>query len=381
MAVGIIAEYNPFHKGHKYHIDKTKEILNDDIVAIISGNFVQRGEPAIINKHTRARMALLNGVSVVLELPVEYATASADIFARGAVNILDSCGIINRLSFGSEVGKIKSFENIADILNSEPLEFKEILKLESDRGLSYPLARNIALEKYMNLRLDFLSKPNNILGLEYIRQLKKINSSIKPVTIERIVSDYNSSKLSGEISSATAIRTALLNGKYNALSSVPENCIEILKNTRIPSINDYSIILAYILRTKSTEEIAEIADVTEGLENKIINTDFETVTNLIGKIKSKRYTYSKLQRALLHIILGITKKEQQKKAQYIRVLGFRKDKKELLSEMTKQAKLPVIINVKENENLLRKEIIATDIYNITINQRKGMEYITPVVIV
>ncbi len=381
MATGIIAEYNPFHKGHKYHIDETIKKTNDSIVAIISGNFVQRGEPAMADKHTRAKMALLNGVSIVLELPVEYATASADVFAMGAVNILDSCGIVDSISFGSEKGETKTFEYIAEILNSEPIKFKEILKAQLNKGLSYPTARNTALEKYTGKHLDFLNKPNNILGLEYMRQLKKINSSVKPITVERFVSDYNSLELSGEISSASAIRTALADNNISALSAVPKNCVEMIKDKYIPTINDYSNILAYILRTKSAEEISVIADITEGLENKIINTNFNKVTDLLENIKSKRYTYSKLQRALLHIILNINKEDQLKKPQYIRVIGFRKDKKELLSEMTKKAKLPVVVNVKENEDILRQEIIATDIYNIAMKKKKGMEYVTPVVIV
>lgn len=379
MVTGIIAEYNPFHKGHKYHIEKTKNILGGNIITIISGNFVQRGEPAMADKHTRAKMALLNGADIVIELPVEYATASADIFAFGAVGILNSCNIADYISFGSEAGKTEIFENIAHILNNEPEEFKEIIKSYIDTGISYPAARMNALKDYTGENIDFLNQPNNILGLEYIRQLKKLNSKIKPITVERIVSDYNSSELSGEISSATAIRQALKNKDYSSLLSIPENCVEMLKNRIIPSIDDYSQILSYILMTKTPSEIAEIADITEGLENKIINTDFVTVTELVENLKSKRYTYSKLQKGLLHIILGITKEEQQKKPQYIRVLGFRKDKKELLSELTKKAKLPVIINVKENEELLKKEIIATDIYNIPLRKPKGLEYTTPIV--
>ena len=299
----------------------------------------------------------------------------------GAVNILNSCGIINNLSFGSEEGKTEVFNSIAEILNNEPDDFKQILKNNLNKGISYPTARNKALEEYTGQSLDFLSKPNNILGLEYIRQLKEINSSIYPITIERIVSDYNSAKLSGEISSASAIRTALINKNNTALSSVPENCLELIKNNSIPILNDYSQILSYILRTKTANEIATYADVTEGLENRIINTEFNNISNLIGKLKTKRYTYSKLQKAILHIILGITKEEQQKSPQYIRVLGFRNDKKHLLSQLTKRASLPVIINVKNNEELLKKEILATDIYNIAKGNKKGMEYSTPIVIV
>lgn len=380
MATGIIAEYNPFHKGHLYHINETKKITNNDIVVIMSGNFVQRGEPAMADKHTRAKMALRNGVALILELPVEYATSSADIFAKGAVNILEASGIIDTLSFGSEKGSTDVFNKISDILNNEPKPFKTLIKKYLNTGLSYPASRTKALEEYMSLNLDFMNKSNNILALEYIRELKKLNSSIKAFTIERIVSDYNSINLSGEISSASAIRSALIKKDITALNSVPENVLDLINNNKIPSLNDYTSILSYILRTKSPKEISEYADITEGLENRILNTEFTATEELISKLKTKRYTYSKLQKAILHIILGITKEEQLNKPKYIRVLGFRKDKKHLLKELTEKAGLPVIFNVKENENLLKREIISTDIYNIPLNKKRGAEYTTPIAI-
>lgn len=381
MAAGIIAEYNPFHKGHKYHIEKTIENTKKDIVAIISGNFVQRGEPAMLDKYTRTKMALLNGVSVVLELPVQYATGSADIFAKGAVAILNSSGIIDTLSFGSESGSADMFNDIAQVLNNEPLKFKNLLKNYLNTGLSYPAARGKALENFLNKSLEFLNKPNNILALEYVRQLKFSNSSIKPITVKRLASDYNSTELSGEISSASAIRTALLRNDISALSSVPENCINLMHGKKIPVLDDYSHILSYVLCTVPPNELALYADVTEGLENRILNTDFRTISELISKIKTKRYTYSKIQKAILHIILSITKEEQQKAPEYIRVLGFRRDKKYLISEMTEKASLPVITNVKNNESLLHKEILASDIYNILIDNKKSTEYTTPLIIV
>lgn len=380
MATGIIAEYNPFHKGHMYHINETNKITNRDIVVIMSGNFVQRGEPAMTDKHTRAKMALRNGVSLVLELPVEYATGSADVFAKGAVNILEKSGIIDTLSFGSEIGSTDIFYEISDILNNEPKPFKELIKSYLNKGLSYPSARSKALENYMSVNLNFINRSNNILALEYIRQLKKLNSSIKPVTIKRIVSEYNSTDLSGEISSASAIRSALIKKDITAFNSVPENCIDFIKSNKIPQLNDYTSILLYILCTKSSSEISQYADITEGLENRILSTDFNCIDELISKIKTKRYTYSKLQRAILHTILGITKEDQQANPGYIRVLGFRKDKKYLLKKLTENASLPVIINVKKNENLLKREIIATDIYNIPLNKKRGMEYTTPLAI-
>lgn len=381
MATGIIAEYNPFHKGHKYHIEKTAEKTNEDIVALISGNFVQRGEPAMLEKHIRTKMALLNGVSMVLELPVEYATGAADVFAMGAAYILEKSGIINFLSFGSEAGTTSALEKTAIILNNEPPKFKTLMKDSLDKGYSYPLARNKALEAYLNKKIDFLNKPNNILGLEYIRALKNLNSKIKPVTIERIISDYNSSRLSGEISSASAIRTAILNKDYSALSSIPQNITDLINCDDLPTLNDFTQILMYILRTQSSQTISQYADVTEGLENRITNTDFTSINELIDKIKTKRYTYSKLRKAILHIILGVTKEMQSSPPRYIRVLGIRSDKEYLLKSLFKKSQLPVIVNVKANENLLSTEIRTTDIYNIPLNKKSGLEYTTPLVIV
>ncbi len=381
MTSAIIAEYNPFHKGHKYHIDETKKITGSDIIAIMSGNFVQRGEPAVTDKHTRTKMALENGVSMVIELPVQYATGSADIFAYGAVNILNACKIFDTLSFGSESGSVAVFEKAAEILNNEPDNFKSLLKQHLSTGLSYPLSRSKALEEYANIDTTFLNAPNNILALEYIKELKRLKSPIKPITIKRIVSSYNSNTLSGEISSASAIRSALINNDFKAFNSMPENCINTIKDKTIPLLDDYTQILSYILRTKSPDEISKIADVTEGLENRILNTDFTSISDLLNKLKTKRYTYSKLQKAILHIILNITKDEQQVPPQYIRVLGFRRDKKHLLTKLGSSSSLPVITSVKENEDLLKKEIITTDIYNIITGNKKGAEYTTPIVVV
>lgn len=381
MAVGIIAEYNPFHNGHKYHIEKTKEICSSPVVAIISPNFVQRGEPAICDKHTRAEMALKNGVDIVIELPVEYATASADVFAKGAISILNATSIVDKLSFGSEIGDIEIFNKTAEILCNEPVEYKAMLKGELKKGVTYPLARKRALEIYSGDDLSFMEMPNNILGIEYIRQIKEINSNITPITVERQGSGYNDRVLNGVFSSASAIREAIAKNDRNFIEAIPQNCIDELLGKECPSIDDYSNIISYILSTAKREDISKIADITEGLENKIMTTEFATATELIDKVKSKRYTRTKLQRAILHILLGITKEHQLEPPKYIRVLGFRRDKRNLLSEMVKKATLPVIINVKENENLLKKEIVATDIYNITRGNKKGVEYTTPIKIV
>ena len=382
----IIAEYNPFHNGHLHHINRTREITNcDNIVVIMSGNFVQRGEPAFINKNIRTKMALLNNVDMVIELPVEYATGAADIFSSKAVELIKSLGIVDNLSFGSESGSIEEFNNIKDILYNEPAQFKSVLKDNLATGASYPLARQNALEFILNKDLSFLNRPNNILALEYLLALKDTN--IKPITIPRIAASYNDKELSGNISSATAIRENILAKNYNkALEAIPNNCTIFFANyndtNSIPVINKLSTILHYLLRTTSTDELAKIADITEGLENRIKSlSQGELITELTSKIKTKRYTYTKIQRALLHIILNIKKTDQINDIKYIRILGLKKEKMHLLSELHTKATLPIITNVKNNENLLKKEIEATDIYNIMTKKQIGNEYTNPLIII
>lgn len=379
MNTAIIAEYNPFHKGHKYHIGQTRKITGcDNIIAVMSGNFVQRGEPAFTDKMTRTRCALLNGVDMVVELPVEYATSSADIFAQGAVDIIKAMGIAHSISFGSEAGNTEVFAKLMDILHEEPKGYKYELKYYLDQGLSYPLARQHALSAFLAIpfeNLDFLSLPNNILALEYMLALR--GSDIVPFTVERKTSQYNSTMLTGEISSSTAIKHAIEKGNLSeAISSVPDNCADIISSiTRLPSLDDYSDIFHYIIRTVSAKELSETADITEGIENRIISEAAGDKLSIIAeKVKTKRYTHSKIQRGLLHIILGITKEQQATPPSYIRVLGVRKDKIQLLSELTEKAALPVITNVKDSEKLLANEIRATDIYNIPLGIPKGMEY-------
>lgn len=378
MNTAIIAEYNPFHKGHLYHIKKTRENGSNNIIAIISGNYVQRGEPALLEKHIRAKSALLNGVDMVIELPVEYATGSADVFAFGGCDIIKKSGIIDSISFGCENSSTENFINIARLLNNESEQFKAILKDELEKGITYPAARAFAIGKCLGIDIKFLNNPNNILALEYIKNI--CDTNIKPIAIKRHISEYNSQKLTGDISSATAIRQALRHNNVSLYNSIPENTVDTLKNiNNIPDIDDYTQILHYILRTQ--KNINKYADITEGLDNRILSiARGQKISQLIEDVKTKRYTYSKIKRALLHIILGIAKTDQDMTGiKYIRVLGIRKDKIRLLSELSNKASVPVITKVADNENLLKKEIIATDIYNLKKN--KGEEFTNPLVII
>ncbi len=404
---GIVSEYNPFHNGHKFHIEKTrKETSSDFIIAIMSGNFVQRGEPAIFDKWTRTKCALLNGVDMVIEIPLYFATASAEFFSECAVRIMDSTGIIDTISFGSEAGKIEYIEKVADILYNEPEEFKNIIKEELSKGIVFPSARSKALEKITHIPKDILENPNNILGIEYLKSLKKIKSNIKASTIKREQAHYNSKTIESTIASATAIREYIKQNQIQkALYAVPENCKRIYSENlnlgKSPVFaDDLSHFLNYKIIMSSPEYISEISDITEGLENRIYKAISEnyTFSQMCDFIKSKRYTYTKIQRALLHTVLDIKKSDTEEFidngfSQYIRVLGFRREASIILKEMSKKSKLPIITNIKNansilNERglkMLEKEIQSTDIYkalspNKNFSQLKT-EYSTPMVMI
>lgn len=395
--LGIITEYNPFHNGHKLHIEKSKEKTNSKYcIVVMSGNFSQRGEPTIFDKYLRTKMALLNGADIVLELPLIFATASAELFSLGAIDILDKTGIVTNICFGSEEGNLEKFLEVSNILSNETLEFKQLLYKFLDSGLSFPKARLNALEKTLNKSLDFLNEPNNILSIEYLKAINKLNSKIVPKTIKREKAHFNSNNINGNIASATAIRQAFFKNNIDSIKNVmPNNCFKLIENisqNNIPIIDNYTNILKYILKVSNIENIKQIADVTEGIENKIMdNINVYSITELINNIKSKRYTYTKLQRTILHILLNITKNEQQYLKEnlnpYIRVLGFKKSSSHLLKELTINAKVPVIINLKNAKNqldknsmyYLNKEIMSTDIYYLSKN--KNEEYRQPLVII
>lgn len=395
--LGIITEYNPFHNGHKLHIEKSKEKTNSKYcIVVMSGNFSQRGEPTIFDKYLRTKMALLNGADIVLELPLIFATASAELFSLGAIDILDKTGIVTNICFGSEEGSLEKFLEVSNILSNETLEFKQHLYKFLDNGLSFPRARLNALEKTLNKPLGFLNEPNNILSIEYLKAINKLNSTIIAKTIKREKAHFNSNNINGNIASATAIRQAFFKNNIDSIKNViPNNCFKLIQNisqNNIPIIDNYTSIFKYLLKVSNIENIKQIADVTEGIENKILdNTNVDSITELINNVKSKRYTYTKLQRTILHILLNITKDDQQYLKEnlnpYIRVLGFKKSSSHLLKELTINAKVPVITNLKNAKKqidknamyYLNKEVMSTDIYYLSKN--KNEEYRQPLVII
>lgn len=384
--LGIIAEYNPFHNGHLYHIAKSKQETGAQyVVAVISGNFVQRGNTSIVNKWTKARMALLNGADLVIELPTVYSISSAENFAEGAIKILNSLGIVDTFSFGMEAKDISTLNNIANVLYSEPKEYVTILSHELKKGNSFPKARENALMMYLNdikRYANVMAGSNNILGIEYLKALKRTKSTINPVGIKREKVLYNDKYIVDEFASATAIRKMLMTKQLGDISKVmPRNSYlllgeELKKGHYVIDISRFEKEIIYNLRRMSIEDIAKLPDVSEGLENSIKNAadSCNTIEELINIVKSKRFTQTRIQRILLYSLLGITKKQMdisRKIVPYIRVLGFNNKGKELISEMMRlNPKLNVITSVKKyidtvaNRNL--KEMLETDILSTNV---------------
>ena len=387
--LGIIAEYNPFHNGHLYHIAKSKEETGSQyVIAVISGNFVQRGNTSIVNKWIKARMALLNGVDLVIELPTIYSISSAENFAEGAIKILNSLGVVDTLSFGMEAKDVSTLNNIANVLYTEPKEYITMLSHELKKGNSFPKARENALMMYLNdikRYANVMAGSNNILGIEYLKAMKKTKSIITPVGIKREKVLYNDKYIVDEFASATAIRKMLMTKELNDISKVmPRSSYlqlgeELKLGHYVIDISRFEKEIIYTLRKMSVEKIANTPDVSEGLENSIKNAadSCNTLTELINIVKTKRFTQTRIQRILLYSLLGITKKQMEiskKVTPYVRVLGFNNKGKELISEMMRlNPKLNVVTSVKKyidtvaNKNLkemLETDILATNVYTL-----------------
>ncbi len=385
--LGIVSEYNPFHNGHLHHLEISKQVTKTAFtVVVMSGNFVQRGDTSLINKWVKTEMALKAGVDLVIELPTVYSISSAENFADGAVKILNSLGVVDFISFGSEIGEINPLNDVANILYKEPKEFSSLITTQLKSGLSYPKAREIALSQFFGSSKKYseiLNNPNNILGVEYLKSLKRHRSHIKPLTIKRDYSDYNSKNEKNGIASATAIRT-MIQANKNVHYVVPYETYELLDeemtNGRI--VKDLSVFekeIIYTLRKMPLSEIANLPDVSEGLENKIklAANNCNNFEDLMQNIKSKRYTQTRIQRILLYALLGISQKDinaSKKVTPYIRVLGFNKHGKRIISAIAAaNPKLNIIVSVKKfmensNDTLLRnmisKDILATNIYTL-----------------
>ena len=364
---GIIAEYNPFHNGHKYHIEQTRRLTGaEGVVVAMSGNFVQRGEYAICDKWSRAKMALQNGADLVVELPVVYSCQSAEYFARGAVGILEElkCSV---LSFGTETENIGKLTEIAEFLKKPSEEFTSKLAQSIQNGESYPKALSKALGN------DEINTPNNVLAIEYIKQLDKM----VPVGIKR------KGSLHDEKGSASDIRGNIRKG-MDVSGLMPENALDTLKHSPMPSREIYEKLILYKLRTSTAEYLKAIPDVSEGIENRIMQCAHKATSldELYEGIKTKRYTMARIRRILNNALLNITKDDITKKAEYIRVLGMNKTGMQILSALRDETAVPIITKMADAlcSPMLEADVRATNVYSLLTDTQSMADYTTSPVI-
>lgn len=393
--VGIIAEYNPFHNGHAYQIQKAKEITGaSQVIIIMSGDYVQRGVPAVTDKYTRTAMALAGGADVVFELPSRYAIGSAEYFAMGAVACLTRSGIVDSLCFGSECGNLGILMEAARLLSKESQRFQSILKEHLKKGKTYPSARKTAilscLGKMQDHRLEsLLSSPNNILGIEYLKALLYYNSPIKPFTIKRTGSGYHNTSLS-TISSAASLRNAYEKGMgLSALSSsMPDPVFSILKEAEHKTFpmneDDFSIPLFYKLWQEPEQNLSIYSDVSEDLGKRIRNlfSGYTSYSQFAKALKSKQYTLTRINRSLLHILLNhknysLKGLSLENASPCLRLLGLKKDASWLLRGSASHLSVPVITKVSKGRErlsdrgriLLEEDICGSSLYQYMVYEK------------
>jgi len=405
--IGIITEYNPFHNGHAYQINELrKKEKADYIVVAMSGDYVQRGGPAIFDKFARTTMALQGGADLVIMLPVSISLASAEQFARGGVSILSSLGV-DSIAYGCEEPNLHQLKGFASFFHSEPKDYREYISLNLKKGLTYPAARQAAFDEYQctlaNPKLtlstcfqhqqpdsQFLASPNNILGIEYEKALLHLDRQLKTIPLQRKGSDYHSDYFDHEFSSATAIRKALFHQDPTLSSYLPASSFQQLlaELTLSGPINEnhFSTLLEYELLRHKKQGYTSFLDCNSDCSNRIQNLlpQFTSFSDFATLLKTKGYTHTRIQRILMHILCNITAKdnlmlEELHYAPYARVLGFRKDSSELLGILQKKSAIPMITSVadaiKETADsrlhFLEQDLAASDLYHLVVKQQFG----------
>lgn len=372
---GIIAEYNPFHSGHKYQLDEVRKDC-DAIIAVMSGSFVQRGDIAIADKRTRAKAAVINGCDLVLELPAIYSLSSAADFAFGGVSLLDKLGIVDRLYFGAECGDTQQLNNAAKLLLNESPEISERIKQFASEGMNYPAAYAKAWNGEIDA--DILTKPNNILALEYIKALIKLNIRIKPIAIKRVGAEHDGEP-TNDIASASHLRKLIRHGEDYS-KYVPSSAYELYKSADIYDISRIDGFITGVLRTCPISQIA--AHSPEGLEHRIRSAAMENYgfNAICEAVKSKRYTLSRIRRIVLAAALNLPKRVEPA---YARVLAMDEKGKMLLKEIKQKSDIQIITKTaaynKGNETF-DADIRATDIFSLCASDEKnrigGRDYTT-----
>ncbi|WP_139492873.1 nucleotidyltransferase [Brevibacillus dissolubilis] len=383
--VGLVVEYNPLHNGHRYHYEAAKEATGADAcVIVMSGNFLQRGEPALVSKWARAEMALRLGVDLVIELPVPYATATAELFALGAVSIMDRLGVVDAVCFGSESGDIEWMRPLARVLADEPPAFAEALREGLSEGLPYPSAYARAAGHYMQAAgygTVPIDQPNNILGLNYLIALERLGSRMEAATIKRQKAEYHQETITdARIASATALRKLLFEDRAplgELASYVPKTTLDVLKQEFAAgygpmSWDAFRQPLFHRLLTMSPAELAGYHEVEEGIEHRIMQAvkSASSVQEIIAMAKTKRFTWNRLQRMLLSVLLDLTKSKMQafdlkSGAPYARVLGFSDRGRELLHLAKTKSTIPLYTNVRDGLHpMLDVDIRANAVYRL-----------------
>lgn len=384
QAVGIVVEYNPFHNGHFHHVTEAKRTTKSDVaVAVMSGQFLQRGEPALVDKWYRTKMALQSGVDVVIELPYIFSTAQATLFASGAVQLLEAMQC-KHLAFGSEQGTITPFLNTYEIIHTNQDLYNRIIKEQVQQGKSYPQALFIAYEQLTqqapNAYID-LAQPNNILGYHYVEALKQLECAMQPATIQRIAAGYHDAiDTSSQIASATGIRQALFGGQNlqemaQFLPLASREQLQIWQHThgQFSSWESFWPLLKYAILRHTPMQLKQYADVSEGLENSLLKhaAASDSYAEFMNALKSKRYTWTRLQRMLTHIYTGITKEQlhQTQAPSYIRILGMTKQGQAYISTIKKSLTLPLISRVAAiSDPVLAIDLHATQMYQQGVAQ-------------
>ena len=399
----IIAEYNPFHNGHEYMLKKIKEETGADyIIAAMSGDFTQRGIPGIADKHTRAKMAVSCGVDAVFELPVRFATANAEQFATGAVSLFHAFSCVDYLVFGSECGNLEDFTKASDVLSHESKAFQSSIQNYLRQGYSYPRAFTLALKETdfeAGISPNLLEHPNNLLGLEYVKALKKTASPIRPLTIARTGTGYHDahtsfSEASGTlIASAGAIRSALTDKTGSialAQPLLPAQSYRIFSEsygvTAPVTLDDFSLLLSARIAAETKESLASFLDVPKELADRIYSfrDEFMPFTELISAIKHKQFTYARINRALVHILLGL--KEKKDAVPYARLLSVKKSASPLMKELKKHSEIPIITKPADAGKLLdeaslsmfSEDVSAADLYNRIVSSKFDTKFVTDI---
>lgn len=370
---GVVAEYNPFHSGHKYQIDKTKEKTGLPVIAVMSGNFVQRGECAVFDKSVRARAALMNGADILFELPLPWALSSAEKFASGAVYLLNSTGVCDFLSFGSESGNI---ENIITASNALLNIDENIIKKYLTDGSSYPTARQKALEETAGKEISSLiSSPNDLLGVEYVKSIIENKYPLTPITIKRSGAGHDSEELNENTASASAIRN-IISSSLDYSEFVPENVLELYKKSEKSNMKELEKCILSHLRRKKALDFLSYPDVSEGLEYRIYEAmrNSDSLDSLYSNIKTKRYAHSRIRRIIMSAFLEIDRSYTLAPPPYLRVLGFTDEGRAVLKQMKKTASVPVIMRYSDvnaldetAKRVFELECKSTDLFALAFN--------------